>query len=148
MHHQLFNGNYALYFTWWDKWMGTQFNDYEARHEQLFERKNISSTPLIHTNPNEAQTTQKATITVNIQQQVYHFETNSPQTILQSGLAQNIPMPFSCQKGLCGTCKMKCIEGQVTMKRNQALGELELKAGYILTCQSLPLTDNVVLQKE
>jgi sterol desaturase/sphingolipid hydroxylase (fatty acid hydroxylase superfamily) len=59
MHHQLFNGNYALYFTWWDQWMGTQFNDYEARHEQIFERKNIPSTPHIHTNPNEAQTTQK-----------------------------------------------------------------------------------------
>jgi ferredoxin-NADP reductase/sterol desaturase/sphingolipid hydroxylase (fatty acid hydroxylase superfamily) len=41
MHHQLFNGNYALYFTWWDKWMGTEFKDYETRHEQIFERKNI-----------------------------------------------------------------------------------------------------------
>jgi len=49
---------------------------------------------------------------------------------------------------LCGTCKMKCVEGEVTMKNNQALGELELKAGYILTCQSLPLTDKVVLQKK
>jgi protein involved in polysaccharide export with SLBB domain len=44
MHHQLFNGNYALYFTWWDKWMGTEFKDYETRHEQLFERKNIVKT--------------------------------------------------------------------------------------------------------
>lgn len=148
MHHQQFNGNYALYFTWWDKWMGTQFNDYEARHEQIFERKNNPSTPLIQTNPNEAQTTHKAIITISMHHQVYQFETNSQQTILQSGLAQNVPMPFSCQKGLCGTCKMKCIEGQVTMKNNQALGELELKAGYILTCQSLPLTDAVVLQKE
>jgi sterol desaturase/sphingolipid hydroxylase (fatty acid hydroxylase superfamily) len=40
MHHQLFNGNYALYFTWWDKWMGTEFKDYETRHEKIFERKN------------------------------------------------------------------------------------------------------------
>lgn len=39
MHHQLFNGNYALYFTWWDKWMGTEFRDYEKRHAQIFERK-------------------------------------------------------------------------------------------------------------
>jgi len=41
MHHQLFNGNYALYFTWWDKCMGTEFKDYETRHAQIFERKNI-----------------------------------------------------------------------------------------------------------
>ncbi|TAE53582.1 MAG: hypothetical protein EAZ89_07315, partial [Bacteroidetes bacterium] len=39
MHHQLFHGNYALYFTWWDKWMGTEFKDYEQRHQQIFERK-------------------------------------------------------------------------------------------------------------
>lgn len=41
MHHQFFKGNYALYFTWWDKWMGTEFKDYEKRHQQIFERKNI-----------------------------------------------------------------------------------------------------------
>ena len=41
MHHQLFNGNYALYFTWWDKGMGTEFKDYESRYEQIFERKHI-----------------------------------------------------------------------------------------------------------
>lgn len=44
MHHQLFHGNYALYFTWWDKWMGTEFPDYEQRHEQIFERKHIQKT--------------------------------------------------------------------------------------------------------
>lgn len=37
MHHQLFRGNYALYFTWWDKWMGTEFKDYHQRHAQIFE---------------------------------------------------------------------------------------------------------------
>ncbi len=38
MHHQFFKGNYALYFTWWDKWKGTEFKDYEKRHQQIFER--------------------------------------------------------------------------------------------------------------
>lgn len=42
MHHQLFNWNYALYFTWWDKWMKTEFSDYEARHAEIFERKHIN----------------------------------------------------------------------------------------------------------
>jgi sterol desaturase/sphingolipid hydroxylase (fatty acid hydroxylase superfamily) len=39
MHHQQFHGNYALYFTFWDKWMGTEFEDYEERHAAIFERK-------------------------------------------------------------------------------------------------------------
>jgi sterol desaturase/sphingolipid hydroxylase (fatty acid hydroxylase superfamily) len=37
MHHELFNGNYALYFTFWDKWMRTELADYEARHAAIFE---------------------------------------------------------------------------------------------------------------
>jgi lathosterol oxidase len=36
MHHQKFNGNYGLYFTWWDRWMGTEFPDYkEAFHQAI-----------------------------------------------------------------------------------------------------------------
>jgi len=30
LHHRDFHGNYGLYFTWWDRWMGTQHPDYEA----------------------------------------------------------------------------------------------------------------------
>ncbi len=28
MHHQQFNGNFGLYFTWWDRWMGTELPGY------------------------------------------------------------------------------------------------------------------------
>ena len=34
MHHEKMTGNYGLYFTWWDKWMGTQHRDYEARFDK------------------------------------------------------------------------------------------------------------------
>ena len=68
----------------------------------------------------------------------YEFETTVEQTILQSALMQNIPLPYSCQSGLCGMCKMKCTDGKVLMKNNQVLTESEVKQGYILTCQSLP----------
>lgn len=29
LHHQKFNGNYGLYFTWWDRWMGTELPGYK-----------------------------------------------------------------------------------------------------------------------
>lgn len=45
MHHQLFHGNYALYFTWWDKWMGTEFPDYERKHDAIFQRNTTSNPP-------------------------------------------------------------------------------------------------------
>ena len=44
---------------------------------------------------------------------------------------------------MCASCKARLIEGEVRMKRNWALAERDLAAGYVLTCQSLPLTDVV-----
>ena len=73
------------------------------------------------------------------------FETQEGKTILQSGIEQNVPLPFSCQSGLCGMCKMKCTEGKVMIKNNQVLTEKDIKEGYILTCQSLPQTKAITI---
>jgi Delta7-sterol 5-desaturase len=39
MHHSKFNGNFGLYFRWWDKWMGTELKDYEAQYDKIQERR-------------------------------------------------------------------------------------------------------------
>jgi ring-1,2-phenylacetyl-CoA epoxidase subunit PaaE len=52
-------------------------------------------------------------------------------------------LPFACKGGVCGTCRALVTQGQVTMRRNYALEDSELAAGYVLTCQSLPVTDAV-----
>jgi ring-1,2-phenylacetyl-CoA epoxidase subunit PaaE len=54
-------------------------------------------------------------------------------------------LPFACKGGVCGTCRARLIEGQVSMRRNYALEASELEAGYVLTCQSLPTTDRVTV---
>jgi len=54
-------------------------------------------------------------------------------------------LPFACKGGVCGTCRALVTEGKVTMRRNYALEEAELAAGYVLTCQSLPVTDTVTI---
>jgi ferredoxin len=159
MHHQLFNGNYALYFTWWDKWMGTEFKDYETRHEQIFERKNSKkSTQDLHSltiserelflikEQTSENASQKAQVSAKVFGQSYEFETEEGKTILQSALNQNIPLPFSCKNGLCGMCKMKCIEGNVKMLNNQVLSESDINDGFILTCQSLAQTEKISIQ--
>lgn len=38
MHHAKFEGNYGLYFTWWDRWFGTEFSDYEQTYDAIHER--------------------------------------------------------------------------------------------------------------
>jgi ring-1,2-phenylacetyl-CoA epoxidase subunit PaaE len=54
-------------------------------------------------------------------------------------------LPFACKGGVCGTCRAKVIAGAVTMRRNYALEDAELAAGYVLTCQALPTTDAVTV---
>ena len=54
-------------------------------------------------------------------------------------------LPFACKGGVCGTCRALLVEGEVTMRRNYALEQEELDAGYILTCQSLPTSEHVTV---
>jgi ring-1,2-phenylacetyl-CoA epoxidase subunit PaaE len=54
-------------------------------------------------------------------------------------------LPFACKGGVCGTCRALVTDGAVTMRRNYALEQHELDAGYVLTCQALPTTDRVTV---
>ena len=54
-------------------------------------------------------------------------------------------LPFACKGGVCGTCRARLTAGEVTMRRNYALEQEELDAGYILTCQSLPASPSVIV---
>jgi ring-1,2-phenylacetyl-CoA epoxidase subunit PaaE len=46
---------------------------------------------------------------------------------------------------VCGTCRARVLAGQVRMRRNFALEQADIDAGYVLTCQSLPITDKVTI---
>jgi ring-1,2-phenylacetyl-CoA epoxidase subunit PaaE len=50
-------------------------------------------------------------------------------------------LPFACKGGVCGTCRAKVVDGEVRMRRNFALEDDELAAGYVLTCQALPVSE-------
>ncbi|KMW60270.1 Phenylacetate-CoA oxygenase/reductase, PaaK subunit [Candidatus Rhodobacter oscarellae] len=65
--------------------------------------------------------------------------------LLDAVNAHSMDAPFACKAGVCSTCRAKLIEGEVEMIANHALEDYEVRAGYILTCQSVPLTDTVVL---
>lgn len=53
--------------------------------------------------------------------------------------------PFACTNGVCGTCRAKVVAGEVVMRQNYALEAAELSAGFVLTCQSVPVTPQVTI---
>lgn len=66
-------------------------------------------------------------------------------TILDEAIELGADLPYSCKGGVCSTCRARVMEGEVEMDVNYSLEPDELKAGYILTCQSRPLTEKVVI---
>ena len=66
-------------------------------------------------------------------------------SILDAALQQGADLPFACKGGVCATCRAKLTGGEVEMENNYALESEELKEGFILTCQSHPLTRKVVV---
>jgi len=65
--------------------------------------------------------------------------------ILDAALQEGVDLPFACKGGVCCTCRARLVEGAVDMEVNYALEAEELAAGFILTCQSHPRTERVVV---
>lgn len=67
------------------------------------------------------------------------------ESILNAALRVRSDVPFACAGGVCGTCRARVVEGSVNMTENYALEPEELERGYVLTCQSHPKSDRVVV---
>jgi ring-1,2-phenylacetyl-CoA epoxidase subunit PaaE len=63
--------------------------------------------------------------------------------VLDAALRVRPELPYACKGGVCSTCRARLVSGEVTMARNFALEPDEVAAGYVLTCQSSPVTDQV-----
>ena len=67
------------------------------------------------------------------------------ESVIDAALRQGIELPYSCKGGVCSTCRAKLVEGEVDMDVNFALEDYELARGFVLCCQSYPVTDKVVV---
>lgn len=87
-----------------------------------------------------------ATIVIKIDglQSTFMLDYNGD-SILEAALKQGADLPYACKGGVCCTCKAKLLEGEVQMDINYGLEETEIAAGYILTCQSHPITKKVTI---
>ncbi|MCY7399343.1 MAG: phenylacetate-CoA oxygenase/reductase subunit PaaK [Sphingomonas bacterium] len=65
--------------------------------------------------------------------------------ILDSARAAGMPAPFACKAGVCATCRARVVSGKVEMAARYGLTDEEVAAGYVLTCQSVPVGAGVVI---
>lgn len=83
---------------------------------------------------------ESATVTFTLSGKQWTYDLTPGDSILEGALQVRDDAPYACMGGACGTCRAKLVEGNVEMDHNFALGQAELDAGYILTCQSHPTT--------
>ncbi len=89
----------------------------------------------------------KSNITVKLDGRSFAFDLSltSDTTILDAALKEGADLPFACKGGVCCTCKARLLEGEVSMDVHWGLEDEEVEQGYILTCQSHPKTEKVVV---
>ena len=86
-------------------------------------------------------------ITVKLDGKSFDFTIplNSDESILDAAMQQGADVPYACKGGVCCTCKARLIEGEVKMDVHWGLEQEEIEQGFILTCQSHPTTEKVVV---
>ncbi len=88
----------------------------------------------------------KSRITVKLDGISFDFDLGfEGDAILDAALKHGADLPYACKGGVCCTCRAKLIEGEVDMDVNYGLEQEEIEQGFILTCQSHPRTEKVVV---
>jgi ferredoxin-NADP reductase len=90
--------------------------------------------------PVEAETTFK----VSFARSNREIDCGSEQHVLDAAKKAGVRLPASCTKGMCGTCKVKLLSGEVQMKHAGGIRQREIDQGMVLLCCSTPMTDLVV----
>jgi len=65
--------------------------------------------------------------------------------ILDAAMNNSVDLPYACKGGVCCTCRAKLVEGKVEMLVSYGLDEQEIKDGFILTCQAIPISSKIVV---
>jgi ring-1,2-phenylacetyl-CoA epoxidase subunit PaaE len=102
--------------------------------------------PVRRTSPlSTASDADAAEVTIRLDGRTTTFRMPPEGSVLDAALGVRSDAPYACKGGVCGTCRAKLVEGKVTMARRYALDDDEVDDGFVLACQSVPVTDKVVL---
>jgi ring-1,2-phenylacetyl-CoA epoxidase subunit PaaE len=113
----------------------------ERVHVELFYVEDVAPPPARHAEVAATGATSEVTIVLDGKESTAAFPRDL--TLLDGAQRIRADLPFACKGGVCGTCRARVTEGQVDLRRNFALEDEEVAAGFVLTCQSVPVSDVV-----
>ncbi len=130
-------------------WLETKGLDRKKIHFELFhtlEAGAAVSPKTLTKTPSEAHRDATSRVTIRLDGLSHAFDLPyDGLSVLEAALKEGVDLPFACKGGVCCTCRARLLEGKVEMDANYALEADELAAGFILTCQSHPRTDKVMI---
>ena len=87
-----------------------------------------------------------AQLSVTLNGQKHQLTIPKGKTILQVLKDADVNPPYSCESGVCATCVAKVTKGKAEMKACMALEDDEIAKGMVLTCQALPVTEEIEIE--
>ena len=115
----------------------------DSIHRELFYVEDVPPPPAEH--PEAPPTGAVSAVTIVLDGRTTTTQGPRDTPILDGAQRVRPDLPFACKGGVCGTCRAQLVSGEVNLRRNFALEPSELTAGFVLTCQSLPVSDAVTV---
>lgn len=115
----------------------------ERVHLELFYVEDVAPEPRRRIEPDVGGATSEVTVLLDGRASTMSL---SREVAVLDGAQRSRPdLPFACKGGVCGTCRARVVDGEVHMRRNFALEQSEMDAGFVLTCQALPISERVTV---
>jgi ring-1,2-phenylacetyl-CoA epoxidase subunit PaaE len=112
-------------------------------HQELFYVDDLPPEPVRHEEPGVTGASSEVTVLLDGRSTTTAIPRED--RILDGAQRARPDLPFACKGGVCGTCRAKVVDGEVNMLRNFALEPAETAAGFVLTCQSVPVSEKIIV---
>lgn len=127
-------------------WLDAEGIDKKKVHFELFTTPGKKQSSQKSVEEKAANAGKMSKVTVKVDGIAFDFDlAYDGDALLDAALKQGADLPFACKGGVCATCRAKVVEGAVSMDNNYALEPDELEGGFVLTCQSHPRSEKVVV---
>jgi ring-1,2-phenylacetyl-CoA epoxidase subunit PaaE len=112
-------------------------------HQELFYVGDLPPAPATHPEPGVVGASSE--VVIQLDGRTTTVVTPRDASILDGAQRARPDLPFACKGGVCGTCRARVVDGKVDMRRNFALEDYEVEAGFVLTCQSYPVSEQITV---